>query len=170
MNKIYEGRLAFRCFALALALTLAAAVASAQTDATDDKHTTYFQVLPTPRVYARFPFYNQMNSEDAFAQLMLKPHARLSLRADVHALRLSNARDLWYSGGGAFQQSTFGYQGRPSGGHRSLGTLFDLSADLAVTPTTTLTLYGAGVEANIYPAGGGNPTARLLYVELTRRF
>jgi hypothetical protein len=29
---------------------------------------------------------------------------------------------------------------------------------------------GGGVESNIYPAGGSSPTARLLYVELTRRF
>ena len=144
-------------------------------DPADARHETFFQVLPTPRIYARFPFYNLMNSEDAFAQVSLKPHARLTLRADVHALRLSNARDLWYTGGGAFQETTFGYQGRPSGGRRSLGTLFDLSADLSVTPTTTLTFYGAGVRgggvaSSIYPAGGANPTARFLYAELMKRF
>ena len=144
-------------------------------DASDGRHTTFFQVLPTPRVYARFPFYNLMNSEDIFAQLQLKPHARLALRADVHHLRLSSRNDLWYAGGGAFQETSFGYQGRPSGGRRSLGTLFDLSADVTLTPTTTLTLYGAGVRGGdvqraVYPAGGVNPTARLLYVELTRRF
>ncbi|HJQ32040.1 MAG TPA: alginate export family protein [Pyrinomonadaceae bacterium] len=144
-------------------------------DAADTRHETFFQVLPTPRVYARFPFYNLMNSEDAFAQVSLKPHARVALRADVHSLRLSNANDLWYSGGGAFQETTFGYQGRPSAGSKSLGTLLDLSADVSLTPTTTLTLYDAGVrggrvQAAIYPAGGSNPTARLFYVELTRRF
>ena len=74
----------------------------------DGDHTTFFQVLPTPRVYARFPFYNLMNNEDVFAQLRLRPHARVSLRADVHHLRTSNARDLWYFGGGAFQDKTFG--------------------------------------------------------------
>ncbi len=144
-------------------------------DPADARHETFFQVLPTPRVYARFPFYNLMNSEDAFAQVTLKPHARLTLRADVHALRLSDADDLWYSGGGAFQETTFGYQGRPSGGRKSLGTLFDLSADVSVTPTTTLTFYGAGVrgggvQAGVYPAGGTNPTARLFYAELLKRF
>ncbi len=144
-------------------------------DPSDGRHNTFFQVLPTPRVYARFPFYNLMNNEDVFAQLQLKPHARLSLRADVHRLRLSNADDLWYAGGGAFQETSFGYQGRPSGGRRGLGTLFDFSADVTLTPTTTLTLYGAGVrgggvQAAVYPAGGVNPTARLLYVELLRRF
>jgi hypothetical protein len=144
-------------------------------DPTDARHETFFQVLPTPRVYARFPFYNLMNSEDAFAQVSLKPHARLTLRADVHSLRLSDANDLWYAGGGAFQETTFGYQGRPSGGKSSLGTLFDLSADVSVTPTTTLTFYGAGVrgggvQAGVYPAGGTNPTARLFYAELLKRF
>jgi hypothetical protein len=54
---------------------------------------------------------------------------RLALRADVHHLRLSNANDQWYLGGGAFQPQTFGYTGRPSNGRKTLGTLVDLSAD-----------------------------------------
>lgn len=144
-------------------------------DPSDARHETFFQVLPTPRLYARFPFYNMMNNEDAYLQLKLKPHARLSLRADVHHLRLSNRHDLWYTGGGAFQEVTFGYAGRPGGGRKSLGTLFDLSADLNVTHTTTLTFYGAfvrggGVQSSIYAAGGAHPLARFLYAELTRRF
>lgn len=141
----------------------------------DARHTTFFQVLPTPRIYARFSFYNMMNTEDAYAQLKLKPHARLTLRADVHRLRLSNKNDLWYVGGGAFQEGTFGYVGRAGGGSKSLGTLFDLSADLNVTPTTSLTFYGAGVRGGgvqsfIYPSGASNPSARYLYAELTKRF
>jgi len=93
----------------------------------------------------------------------------------VHHLRLSNRNDLWYTGGGAFQEGTFGYTGRPSGARRSLGTLFDMSADITLTPSTTLTLYGAGVRGGgvqsfIYPAGGLNPTARFVYAELVRRF
>lgn len=144
-------------------------------DPADSRHTTFFQVLPTPRQYARLPFHNMMNAEDVYAQLKLRPHARLGLRADVHHLRLSNRNDLWYAGGGAFQETTFGYTGRPSNGRRGLGTLFDLSADLTVTPTTTLTFYGAGVrgggvQSSIYPAGGPNPTGRLFYVELMQRF
>lgn len=134
-------------------------------NSTDNRHTSFFQVLPTPRIYARFPFYNMMNMEDAYAQLKFKPHARVNIRADAHHLRLSNRNDLWYVGGGAFQEGTFGYVGRPSGGRKSLGTLFDISADITVTPTTTLTFYGAGVrgcgvQSFIYPAGGQNPTAR----------
>ncbi|HEX7176067.1 MAG TPA: alginate export family protein [Pyrinomonadaceae bacterium] len=144
-------------------------------DPTDARHTTFFQVMPTPRWYARFPFYNMMNNEDVYAQLKLRPHARLALRAEVHHLRLSNRKDLWYVGGGAFQESSFGYVGRSSGGRKSLGTLFDLSADVTVTPTTTLTLYGAGVrggavQSSIHPAGGANPAARFFYAELSKRF
>ena len=144
-------------------------------NATDGRHSTFFQVLPTPRIYARFPFYNMMNTEDIYAQFKLKPHARIILRADVHHLRLSNANDLWYVGGGAFQEGSFGYIGRPSGGRRGLGTLFDASADITITPTTVLTLYGAGVRGGgvqsfVYPAGGPNPTARFFYAELSKRF
>jgi hypothetical protein len=141
-------------------------------DPTDGTHRTFFQVLPTPRIYARFPFYNLMNNEDLFAQLMLRPHARLGLRSDLRYLRLSNARDQWYLGGGAFQAGSFGYTARPSGGRRALGTLADLSLDFALTPRTTLAFYlggvrGGGVARQIYPEG---PRARFAYLELTQRF
>lgn len=144
-------------------------------DAADNNHTTYFQVLPTPRWYARFPFYNMMNSEDAYAQFRIKPQTRVALRAEVHSLRLSNRADLWYAGGGAFQEGTFGYTGRPGGGRRGLGTMVDLSADLSVSPTTTLTFYvagvrGGGVQSAIYPIGGTNPTSRMVYAELVKKF
>lgn len=144
-------------------------------DPGDGDHTTYFTVLPTPRIYARFPFFNQMNNEDIFVEIRLKPHSRVSLRADVHHLRLSNVRDLWYVGGGAFQRNTFGYAGRPGGGKRNLATMFDLSADINLASRTMLTFYaagvrGGGVSSSLYPLGGTNPPARFLYVELVQRF
>lgn len=138
----------------------------------DGVHGTFFQALPTTRQYARFPFFNLMNNEDSFAQVMLKPHAKLALRADAHYLRLSSANDLWYSGGGAFQNQTFGFSGRPSNGKKALGTLADVSLDYTVTPRTLLTFYlggvhGGGVESGTYPLGGN---ARFAYIELTQRF
>lgn len=141
-------------------------------DPSDKRHGTFFQVLPTPRVYARTPFFNLMNIEDTFAELLLKPHARLALRTEVHYLRLSSVEDLWYSGGGAFQKQTFGYTGRPSNGKKTLGTMLDLSVDFALTQSTGLTLYisgvcGGGVVSQIYPLGDN---ARLAYIELTRKF
>jgi hypothetical protein len=141
----------------------------------DGDHTTFFQMLPTPRVYARFPFYNLMNNEDVFVQFRMKPHARVSLRGDVRHLRLSSASDLWYVGGGAFQKGTFGYVGRPGGGRKGLGTLFDVSIDYSIAPRTGVTVYaagvrGGGVQSSIYPQGGNNPGSRFLYLEFTQRF
>jgi hypothetical protein len=144
-------------------------------DPLDKDHTTFFQILPTPRIYARFPFYNLMNNEDLFVQLRLKPHARLALRADARHLRLSNEKDLWYVGGGAFQKNTFGYVGRPSGGGRSLGALFDVSLDWNIASRSALTFYVAGVRGGkaqsfVYPQGGNSPGAHFLYLEFTQRF
>ena len=144
-------------------------------DPNDGTHSTFFQALPTPRVYARFPFFNLMNNEDSFGQILLQPVRGLSLRSDVHYLRLSNRRDLWYVGGGAFQEGTFGYVGRPSQGPSVLGTLADLSLDYALTSNTTVSFYvggvwGGGVQAGTYPAGGTHPGADFLYVEIQQSF
>lgn len=141
----------------------------------DNEHTTFFQVLPTPRIYARTPFFNLMNNQDVFGQLLLKPFPKLSLRTDVHWLRLSNSRDLWYLGGGAYQSGTFGYTGRPANGHSDLGTFFDGSLDYLLTRNTTLTLYGSflnggSVETAIYPRGGEHPKLHYLYFEFLQRF
>jgi len=144
-------------------------------NASDGDHTTFFQVLPTPRIYARFPFHNLMNNEDWFAELRLRPKRQLVLRADIRYLRLSSRGDLWYLGGGAFQRQTFGYVGRPSNQSRVLGTLFDLSLDYDFTSTTRLSFYaagvrGGGVQSAIYPDGGRHPTAHFVYIEFVQRF
>jgi hypothetical protein len=141
----------------------------------DNKNSTFFQVLPTPRIYARFPFFNLMNNQDVFGELLLKPFKKLSLRADVHSLRLSNSHDLWYNGGGAYQAGTFGYTGRPSNGHADSGILWDGSLDYALTGRTTITFYGGvvrggSVQAAIYPLGGSHPLSHLVYFEFLQRF
>ena len=94
----------------------------------DGEHTTFFQVLPTPRICARFPFYNMMNTTDWFVMATARPTPRWTWRADYHHLDLSRTGDLWYQGGGAYQNSpSFGYVGRPSGGHAGLADVIDLS-------------------------------------------
>ena len=133
----------------------------------DSSHGTFFQVLPTPRQYARFPFYNMMNNEDFYGTLNLRPASKLALRSEVHALRLASASDLWYSGGGAFQPQTFGYTGRPSNGSRGLGNVWDLSADYQVTRSFSTTLYyghawGKSVIAKIYPK---DANGQLIFLE-----
>ena len=138
----------------------------------DGLHGTFFQVLPTPRIYARFPFYNLMNNQDAFAEVVLRPHPKWTIRSDAHFLRLGNKNDLWYTGGGAFQPSTFGFVGRPSNGSQSLANVYDVSADYQVNPNLTLTGYYAGatgrtVIRKIYPNGG---TGQFGYAELNWKF
>jgi hypothetical protein len=138
----------------------------------DATHSTFFQVLPTARWYARFPFYNLMNSQDAFAHLTLRPHQKLAIRSEARWLRLASRADLWYQGGGAFQPWTFGYVGRPSGGAASFCTLFDVSADYQVNARLAATVYfgaaqGKSAIASTYPKGRN---ARLSYVEFTYRF
>jgi len=145
---------------------------SGDADPNDATHGTFFQLLPTPRVYARFPFYGMINSADAFGELVLRPTRTLNVRADVHALRLATGEDLWYLGGGAFQAETFGYTGRPSNGHSGLATLYDASVDLALNPHVSATgyySYAASKEVirSTYPAG---TNGRLGYVELLVRF
>ena len=109
-------------------------------DALDDRHGTFFQIMPTARIYARFPFFNMMNTEDAFFQAILRPSSRLTLRADYHHLRLSAASDLWYAGGGVFESRSFGFAGRPSSGHRNLAALVDFQADFRPDQRTVLSL------------------------------
>lgn len=138
----------------------------------DSKHHTFFQVLPTPRIYARFPFFNLMNSKDSFAQLTLRPLKRWSFQSELHQLGLSQRSDLWYQGGGAYQDNVFGYSGRPGGGQRSLAMLWDLNADWQVYEKTTLSFYyaraiGRGVIAGIYPEG---KNANFAFVEINQRF
>ncbi|MFP5226382.1 MAG: alginate export family protein [Acidobacteriota bacterium] len=125
---------------------------------TDNRHNTFFQILPTPRIYARTPFYNLMNSTDEFVQVVDQPSRRLNLEADVHGLQLTSSKDLWYLGGGAFDNSVFGFVGRPASGHTSFATLVDGSADWQTTHNVALNFYygyaqGKGAPTAIYPTG-----------------
>jgi hypothetical protein len=40
----------------------------------DCTHGTFFQILPTPRPFARFPFFNMENNRDIMGALILRPH------------------------------------------------------------------------------------------------
>jgi hypothetical protein len=124
----------------------------------DNRHGTFFQLLPTPRPYARFPFFNMMNTEDAFGSFILRPHAKVTISSEFHSLRLTNPNDLWYSGGGVFQPWTFGYTGRSTSGTRSLGNLYDTSVEYRVNRHMTLTGYlgytqGLSVTQKLYSMG-----------------
>jgi hypothetical protein len=129
---------------------------SGDNNSTDTTHNTFFQMLPTPRVYARLPFFNLMNNTDEFVQFIDKPAKLLTLRADLHWLSLTSAHDLWYLGGGAYDNKVFGFTGRPSNGATSLASLADISTDWQVTKNIGLNFYyayaqGKTVVAAIYP-------------------
>jgi len=145
---------------------------SGDSNSSDNRHATFFQVLPTPRAYARFPFYNMENNEDFYGTAVFRFAHSLAVRSEVHALRLANAQDLWYGGGGAFQPRTFGYTGRASGGNRSLANIWDVSLDAPLRYGFSITTYfahawGKSVVSSIYPAGNQSPFG---YVETNFRF
>ena len=130
--------------------------ATGDNNASDGTHNTFFQVLPTPRLYARLPFYNLMNSTDEFVQIMEKPAKRISLRSDLHWLQLTSGKDFWYAGGGAFDNKVFGFSAHPGNGHTSLASVPDISADFTATRNINVNFYyayaqGKTVVAAIYP-------------------
>ena len=146
--------------------------ASGDNNATDTKNNTFFQVLPTPRVYARLPFYNAMNSTDGFVQLIDKPYKTWDLRSDLHWLDMTSGKDLWYLGGGAFDNKVFGFTGRPANGHTSFASVADISSDWQATKNIAFNAYygygwGKSVAGAIYPT---NKNIQLGYVELIYRW
>jgi Alginate export len=145
---------------------------SGDSNPNDGTHGTFFAVLPTPRVYARFPFFNEMNNRDAFGEVMLRPTKSLVLRSDIHGLWLAQKGDLWYTGGGAFQPWTFGFSGRPSNGNTGLATLYDISGDYKIGHGLSLGLYfgyavGSPVIQKIYTV---NSNGALGFTELNYHF
>jgi len=114
---------------------------SGDDDPTDGRHGTFFQLLPTARLYALTPFFNLMNNADLFGQVILTPHRRILVRTDYHWLQLTERQDLWYSGTGATNEDVFGYSGLSSGGHRSLADLVDVSVSVEVLKSLPLNAY-----------------------------
>ena len=138
----------------------------------DNTHGTFFQILPTPRPYALFPFYNMMNNQDAFGMLSLRPHSKVTISNEFHSLRLSTPNDLWYGGGGVFQPWTFGYTGRSTSGRRSLANVYDTTTEYRMNSHLNLTGYfgytqGLAVMEEIYPRG---KDGKFGYLELLYRF
>ena len=145
---------------------------SGDSNPNDNIHGTFFQIMPTPRPYDRFPFYNMMNNEDFYGSAVLRLPRSFAIRSELHALRLANAQDLWYGGGGAFQPNTFGYTGRASGGTRSLANVWDVSLDVPLRYGFSITTYyahawGKSVIANIFPVG---TNGQFGYVETNFRY
>jgi len=144
---------------------------SGDSDPNDDNHETFFQVLPTARLYAQFPFYNLMNNRDLFGQLILRPHPIVTLLASAHWLRVSEGNDFLYAGGGATSNSAFGFGGTATGGRNGIGTMVDLSASVQALENLALSGYYAHVFGcgMIDQAFEGND-ASYAYIEATLSF
>ena len=117
--------------------------ASGDRDASDNRHETFFQMLPTVRRYSLSATYSQMNLSDLFVQTLISPTSRLSIRADLHRLTLARAADRWYFGSGATQNEgrVFGFATRASAGASDLGTVLEGSADVRIVPRWTVGAY-----------------------------
>ncbi|MGQ9737785.1 MAG: alginate export family protein [Armatimonadota bacterium] len=147
-------------------------VGTGDKDNADDRHETFVSGMNTPRLYAMTPFYNMMNLEDAFVQVMLTPHPRWSGRIDYHYVQLNKSTDLWYAGGGPFDNSSYGVAGRPSSGKRDLAHVFDISLSYRASDNLQISVYkswiqGGSVVRSVHPAGedGG-----LFFIEANYRF
>jgi len=124
----------------------------------NNRHSTFFMILPSPYIYARALSYNMMNNKDGYVQLIDRPKKHLELRADLHWLRLSSSKDLWYQGGGAFNSTAFGYIGRPSGGYGSFASIADITCYWQLTSRLSFNTYysytkGKSVVGSDYPSG-----------------
>ncbi|HKC54722.1 MAG TPA: alginate export family protein [Vicinamibacterales bacterium] len=147
--------------------------ASGDGDPSDNRHGTFFEMLPTVRRYAQSALYSQMNDTDLFAQLFAKPRPNVSVRVDWHRVGLASSGDGWYFGSGATQQqgNIFGFATRPSFGSTRLATLGEGSLDYAMSPHWSVNGYlavgrGGGVVA---PAFAGR-TLTFAYVENVLQF
>ena len=140
-------------------------------NASDGKHESFFQIMPTPRQYSLSTFYNLMNNEDIFAQVILKPIAGLVWRTDFHVLRLSEDNDLWYFGGGATREKRnagFGFGARPSGGKNSLMEVLESQISYNWNDyITTTAYYGHAFGEDVVGADFSGKSANYGFLEVT---
>ncbi len=144
---------------------------SGDDDPADGRHGTFFQILPTARVYAQLPFFNGMNLEDRFVQLITRPHPNVTVRADVHDLRLRESADLWYAGGGATREDVFGFAGTPSSGRQDLARMADVAVTAVVHRRLTLHgYYGRAFGGDVVRGVFARDRADYGYLETTFRW
>jgi hypothetical protein len=150
-------------------------ISSGDNNAKDGQHTTFYAMLPSARRYAKFPFYNSMNIQDAFLEFIVQPTDTTKLAVDVHQLSLANSNDLFYNGSGASSRSgtnTLGFNGRPSGGASNVGQLVDMTLMQTLGKNFTGRFYyahgfGGSVIKNVY---GAKADADMFWVELNATF
>jgi Alginate export len=65
--------------------------ASGDDQPSNERHGTFFQMLPTVRRYAQSAIYSQMNHTDVFVQVLLRPVPPLGIRTDFHRIGLATS-------------------------------------------------------------------------------
>ena len=113
----------------------------------DDRHTTFFQELPSSRKYALSSAYTHMNLRDAFVQLRSEPR-RFTARIEVHKVALASGEDLWYQGSGATASGDrfFGFSGRFANGETSLGTVLEGTIDVPIKKYWSVNAYAGWIR------------------------
>jgi hypothetical protein len=148
-------------------------IGSGDTNAKDGTHGTFFNVIPTVRLYAKFPFFNMMNIQDAFTQFITVPIDNTKLGVDFHYLSLAENADLFYGGSGATSRSgSFGYFGRKGGNNSTVGEMVDITFTHTLNRYFSWTAYyahafGSDVTRNTYQLQNN---ANYGYVEFTASF
>lgn len=147
--------------------------ASGDEDPSDDRHGTFFQMLPTVRRYAQSAIYSQMNNTDVFVQALARPMASLGIRADLHRVGLASSRDHWYFGSGATQSrgTVFGFSTRPSNGRTDLATIVEASGDYTVSRRWSINAYlGVIRGGQVVRRAFAGPAMTFGYVENVLQF
>jgi hypothetical protein len=123
--------------------------ASGDGDPGDNRHETFFPMLPTARKYSSTTAYATMNLRDLFVEAILKPTSRIGARVDARRLWLANANDRWYAGSGATQSdgTYFGYAGRTSAGSTDLAPFVLQGAlDVAIHRHWSANLFAGAIR------------------------
>jgi hypothetical protein len=132
------------------------AFASGDGDASDGRHGTFFQMVPSIDRYSRSTTYALMNVRDVFAQVAVQPHARVRASGEVHRVSLAHANDRWYYGSGATSRTGafFGFTGRFAGAGTRIGTVVEGNAEVSLKRVWSLKGYVGWVD-------GGDVVERL---------
>jgi len=141
-------------------------------DGTDDRHGTFFAVLPSSRKYALSSTYAHMNLTDAFVQAWFEPRG-VKTRIEVHAVGLASGQDLWYQGSGATASSGryFGFSGRAAGGRTRLGTVLEGAVEMPLMKYWSLNAYGGTMwGGDVVKFNFRGPRLRFWYLENVIRF
>lgn len=147
--------------------------ASGDGDAADDRHATFFPMLPSGDRVSSLNAYALMNLRDLWTRAELSPHRAFDLAAGVHRVQLADGADRWYQGSGATIRAGnyFGFQGRDARGATTLGTVFDAQATWRPRRWWTLRALAGRITGGDVPAAlFARPRLTTAWLESTLRF